>query len=137
MTDFWFTTGLLLYSYTQGGSIENTSGAQKWIYANHIENTSSSVVVYTARCIETEVIRLLFAYSLSRECVYGAVAQQRVYMLQYINSLEVPVLTGSFFTMIWETPNILRQGPGKILFHMHLQVLVPMQSLIRHFKRTS
>jgi hypothetical protein len=36
--------------------------AQQWIYANHIENNSSSVVVFTARCIATEVIRLLPAY---------------------------------------------------------------------------
>jgi hypothetical protein len=36
------------------------------------------------RCIETEVIGLLPEYSLSRECVYRVVAQQRLYMSQYI-----------------------------------------------------
>jgi hypothetical protein len=36
--------------------------AQQWIYANHIENTSSSIVVFTARCIGTEVIQFLPAY---------------------------------------------------------------------------
>jgi hypothetical protein len=56
--------------------MENTSVAQQWIYANHIENTSSSIVVFTVRCIETEVIRLLRAYSLSRECVYRVAAQK-------------------------------------------------------------
>jgi hypothetical protein len=57
-----------------------TSVSQKWIYANHIENTSASTVVFTALCIATEVIRLLPEYSLSRECVYRVVAQQRVYI---------------------------------------------------------
>jgi hypothetical protein len=44
--------------------MENTSVVQQWIYANHIENTASSVV-FTARLTETEVIRWLPAYSLS------------------------------------------------------------------------
>jgi hypothetical protein len=33
-----------------------------------------SIVVFTARCITTEVIRLLTTYSLQRECVYRAVS---------------------------------------------------------------
>jgi hypothetical protein len=45
--------------------MENISVAHQWIYANHIENTVSSIV-FTARCIESEVIRLLPAYSLWR-----------------------------------------------------------------------
>jgi hypothetical protein len=40
--------------------------AWQWIYTNHIENTASSVVVFTARCIVMEAIRLLPAYLLSR-----------------------------------------------------------------------
>jgi hypothetical protein len=74
-------------------------------------------------------------------CIYsalhsnGVVAQQRVYMSKYINSLEVPVLTGSFFTMVWEIPNTLRQGPSKIRFDMNLQV--PIQTPILYFKSTS
>jgi hypothetical protein len=44
-------------------TIENTSIAQQWIYANHIENNSSFIVVFTARCTATEVIWLLPAYS--------------------------------------------------------------------------
>jgi hypothetical protein len=51
-------------------TIENKPLAQQWIYANHIENTSSSIVVFTARYIVKEVIRLLLAYSLLREFVY-------------------------------------------------------------------
>jgi hypothetical protein len=43
-------------------TIQNTSVVQQWIYTNHIENTSSSIVAFTARCIITEVIRLLPAY---------------------------------------------------------------------------
>jgi hypothetical protein len=39
LTDFWFTIGLLIE--TRGGHVENTNVAQQWIYANHIENTSS------------------------------------------------------------------------------------------------
>jgi hypothetical protein len=39
--------------------------APQWIYANHIQNTASSVV-FTARCIATEIIRWLHAYSSSR-----------------------------------------------------------------------
>jgi hypothetical protein len=49
-------------------------------------NTSSSNVVFTAHCIATEVIRLLPAYPLSRECVHQVVAQQRVYMSHYKKS---------------------------------------------------
>jgi hypothetical protein len=54
--------------------MEKTSVAQQWIYANYIENTSSSIVVFTARFIATDVIRLLPAYSLQRECIYRVVA---------------------------------------------------------------
>jgi hypothetical protein len=50
--------------------MENKSVAQQWIYVNHIENTSSFIVVFTARCIATEVSGLLPAYSLPWECVY-------------------------------------------------------------------
>jgi hypothetical protein len=64
--------------------MQNTSVAQQWIYANHRENTSSSVVVFTARCIATEIIRFLPVYSFLRECVYQVVALQRVYMSQYL-----------------------------------------------------
>jgi hypothetical protein len=43
------------------------------------------------RCITTENIRLLPAYSLSWECVYQVVAQQRVYVSQYnqVSTLKV------------------------------------------------
>jgi hypothetical protein len=41
------------------------------------------LLLFTARWIATEVIWLLPAYSLSRECVYRVVAQQRVYISQY------------------------------------------------------
>jgi hypothetical protein len=58
---------------SRGGHIENSSVAQQWIYANHIENTASSVVIFRARCIATEVIRLLSVYSLSRMHVYWPV----------------------------------------------------------------
>jgi hypothetical protein len=47
--------------HSRGGHIEYISVAQQWIYANHIENTSSSII-FTARCIAMEVIRLLQAY---------------------------------------------------------------------------
>jgi hypothetical protein len=46
----------------------------------HRKNTFSIIFVFTARCIATEVIRLLTKYSLPWECVYRVVAQQRVYM---------------------------------------------------------
>jgi hypothetical protein len=49
----------LLCIRSRGGPIENTSVAQQWIYVKNIENTSSSIVVFTGRCIATEVIRLL------------------------------------------------------------------------------
>jgi hypothetical protein len=82
MTGFCFMTALLIQS--QGGSIENTSIAQQWIYMNHTENTASSIVVYTVHCTAMGVIWLLPAYSLLRECVYRVVAQQRVCMSQHI-----------------------------------------------------
>jgi hypothetical protein len=53
---------------------ENTSVAQQWIYADHIENISSSIVVFRALFMATEVFRLLPAYSLQREYVYRVVA---------------------------------------------------------------
>jgi hypothetical protein len=56
----------VLLMYSQGGSIEYTSVAQQWISVNHIENTSSPIVVFAARCIATEVIELLPAYLLPR-----------------------------------------------------------------------
>jgi hypothetical protein len=49
----------------------------------HRKHISSSIVVFTERCIATEVIRLLSAYSSSRKCVYRVVAEQQVYMSQY------------------------------------------------------
>jgi hypothetical protein len=55
------------------GSIENTYVAQQWIYANHVENISTSIVIFTAPYIATEVIRLLTVYSLLLECVYRVV----------------------------------------------------------------
>jgi hypothetical protein len=51
--------------------------------ANHIEKISSSLVVFTARCKATEVIRLLPVYWLQLECVYRVVVQQRIYVCQY------------------------------------------------------
>jgi uncharacterized membrane protein required for colicin V production len=54
------------------------SVAQQWIYAEDIENTASSIVVFTARCIATEIIRLLPAYSLSL-IVVGFTQQLAVY----------------------------------------------------------
>jgi hypothetical protein len=48
-----------------------------------MENASSSII-FTARSITTEIIRLLPAYSLSRECVYRVVAQQWVYSLTHL-----------------------------------------------------
>jgi hypothetical protein len=48
---------------------------------------TSSIVVLTAGCIAIEVIPLLSAYLLSRECVLRVVAQQRIYMSQYIYSV--------------------------------------------------
>jgi hypothetical protein len=54
-------------------------------YRKHI----FSIVAFTARCIATEVIRLLPAYSLSRECVYSVFAQQLVYKPQYQKSLQL------------------------------------------------
>jgi hypothetical protein len=54
---FWFECSVLLIQ-SGGGPIENTSVVQQWIYANHIENTASSIAVFTGRCIETEAIRI-------------------------------------------------------------------------------
>jgi hypothetical protein len=71
------------YLYSLETDPQKTSVSQQWIYANHIENTSSSIVVLTVCCIATEAIRVLPAYSLLGECVYRVVAQQRVYMSQY------------------------------------------------------
>jgi hypothetical protein len=62
------------YLYPPGTG--ETSVAQQCIYANHIENTSFHFVVFAARCMATEIIRLLSAYPLPRECVYRVVAQQ-------------------------------------------------------------
>jgi hypothetical protein len=39
-------------------------------------------------CEETEVIRLLPAYWSSRECVYQVVAQQQVYVSQYLQIID-------------------------------------------------
>jgi hypothetical protein len=88
-TDVWFTSRLFMSS--RDGSIENISVAQQWIYANHMENTSSSIVVFTARCIATEVIRLLPAYSLSRKRAHWIAAQQRVHMSQYWQKILIHV----------------------------------------------
>jgi hypothetical protein len=74
------------FSFTFSLWFENTSVAQQWIYANHKENTSSSTVLLTERCIAMEVIRLLSGYSLMRECVYRVVAQQWVYIKHYTGS---------------------------------------------------
>jgi hypothetical protein len=41
--------------------MEHTFVAKKWIYAKHIEYTASSTLVFRARCIATEVIRMLLA----------------------------------------------------------------------------
>jgi hypothetical protein len=57
---------LLRLAGSRCGSIENISVAPQRIHANHRENTASSIVVFTERCIKTEIIRLLPAYSLSR-----------------------------------------------------------------------
>jgi hypothetical protein len=65
--------------------MKNTSVVQQWIDSNHIENTSSSIVVFTVRCTATEVIRLLFEYSFLLECVYRAVGQKRA---SYIRPLR-------------------------------------------------
>jgi hypothetical protein len=42
----WFCAVVFILS--RGGSIENTSVAQQWIYVNHTENTASSIVAFTA-----------------------------------------------------------------------------------------
>jgi hypothetical protein len=67
MTDFWFKSGLFI-----------------WFRDGSIENTASSIVVFTAGCIAMGVIQLLSVYSLPWECVYRVVAQQQVYMSQYV-----------------------------------------------------
>jgi hypothetical protein len=77
------------YLYSLEAEPQKTSVAQQWTYANHTENTSSSIVVPTARCVATEVILLLPAYSLSGECIYRVVAQQRVYMSQYNRNIYI------------------------------------------------
>jgi hypothetical protein len=59
---------------SRGGSIENTSVSQQRIYANHVKNTSISIVLFTARCIATDIIHLLPACSLLLEYVYRVVA---------------------------------------------------------------
>jgi hypothetical protein len=51
-----------------GRSIENTSVVQHWLCVNYIENTPSVIGVFTARCIATEIILLLLAYSLP--CIF-------------------------------------------------------------------
>jgi hypothetical protein len=43
------------YLYSLEANPHKTSVTQQWIYANHIENTPSSVVSFTARCIATDV----------------------------------------------------------------------------------
>jgi hypothetical protein len=40
--------------------------------------------IYSACCVRTEVIRLLPAYSLPRECVYRVIAYKWVYMSLYV-----------------------------------------------------
>jgi hypothetical protein len=35
--------------------MENTSVAQQCLYAGHIENTASSIAVFTVRCIATDL----------------------------------------------------------------------------------
>jgi hypothetical protein len=68
-------------------------------YMRTIKNTSSSIVIFTERCITTEVIRLLPASSLPRECLYRVFAQQRFYMLHYICKVKNVISSiCSFFT---------------------------------------
>jgi hypothetical protein len=59
-------------------TIENTPIVPQRIYGNYIESTSSSVVVFTARCVRTEIIRLLLPYSMSL-IVEGFTQQRPVY----------------------------------------------------------
>jgi hypothetical protein len=69
---FSFYDWLLIYdrtTYTVSRRIHIRSTRCPAMYANHIENTASSVAVFTARCIAREVIRSLLAYSLPRECL--------------------------------------------------------------------
>jgi hypothetical protein len=84
---FSFYDSLLFYDWTSytvsRRTLKNTSVAQQWIYENRIENTSSFAVIFTARCMATEVILLLPLCLLLRECVYRVLAQQRVYVSQY------------------------------------------------------
>jgi hypothetical protein len=88
---FSFYDWLLIYDWTTytGSRRTHRKHIQQWIYANHIESTCSSIVIFTARCLETEVIRMLPASSLSREYVYRVVAQQSVYMSQYDTNIAV------------------------------------------------
>jgi hypothetical protein len=76
-----------------------TSVAQQWIYTNHIENNFFCIVVFTARCIVTEVFRLLPACSsphysatggLPRICLHGSVFIQ---LLPSSGSIHHNILT--------------------------------------------
>jgi hypothetical protein len=66
--------------------MENTSIAQQWIYANHIENTTSSVVVFTAllhRNGSCQIIACIFI-------VAGMCSQSRcLAMVLHVNNIEV------------------------------------------------
>jgi hypothetical protein len=86
-TDFWFTDGLLIYS--RGGPIENTSVTQQWIYANHRKHLFLYCCSYSALHSNGSypIVACVFVV---RECVYLAVAQQRVCMSQYLKSLNNP-----------------------------------------------
>jgi hypothetical protein len=95
----------------------------------------SSIVLFTARCIATEVIRLLPAYALSRECVYRVVAQQRVYMSQYANHMDVDDLLWLTAVLLchlqdhedlchgwWQTNSILQQFQNHYYSILNFQI---------------
>jgi hypothetical protein len=77
---------------------------------DHIQNTASSIVVFTARCIAAEVIRLLPAYSLSRMGVYWSVAQHWIYMSQYLNMQFLPHKKTRYISTTKNNQEVLLKG---------------------------
>jgi hypothetical protein len=94
----WFYS-VLYYLYNLEADPWKTSVAQQWIYANHIENTSCdtvSILHLQHHCIATEVIRILSAYSLSRECLPGRCLEMGLHVTIYKH------LSDDWWTMNWK-----------------------------------
>jgi hypothetical protein len=114
------------YLYCLKADPQKTQQLPSNIYAKHTENTST-IIVFTARCMATEVIRLLHVYSLSRECVYRVVAQQRVYISQYYRPTYILVFLVVFYLLAFPPLSYIQLFCYPFVLH-----ILPISFLLDH-----